>query len=93
MPVYQVILDHPKHPHLYVSPVTGAVLKRRNRPWRIFDFLWMLHIMDYRGRENFNHWLLTAMSVLAILTAASGLALWAWRVPRRRKRRTGIATS
>lgn len=91
MPVYQVILDHPKNPHLYISPTTGQVLKRRNRPWRIFDFFWMLHIMDYGQRDDFNHWLLTAMSVLAILTSVSGLALWAWRIPRRKRRRPKIA--
>lgn len=80
MPVYQVILDHPKEPHLYVSPITGKVLTRRNKPWRIFDFFWMLHIMDYADRESFNHWLLTTMSALAILTSASGLALWRYRL-------------
>ncbi len=80
MPVYRVILDHPKNPHLYISPVTGRVLKRRNKPWRMFDFFWMLHIMDYRDREDFNHWLLTTMSVLAILTSASGLVIWGPRV-------------
>jgi len=82
MPVYQVILDHPKQPHIYVCPVTGKVLTRRNNLWRIFDFFWMLHIMDYGGRANFNHWLLTGMSALAILTSASGLTLWWWRRPR-----------
>ena len=86
MPVYQVILDHPKQPHLYVSPITGKVLKRRNKQWRLFDFFWMLHIMDYGHREDFNHWLLTTMSALAILTSASGLALWSWRLPLRRNR-------
>ena len=86
MPVYRVVLDHPQEPHLYISPVTGKVLKRRNQPWRLFDFLWMLHIMDYGKRENFNHWLLSAMSLLAILTSASGLALWWWRRPCRRRK-------
>lgn len=86
MPVYRVILDHPKEPHLYISPITGRVLKRRNDPWRLFDFLWMLHIMDYQERDDFNHWLLTGMSALAILTSATGLALWVWRIPRRRAR-------
>ena len=85
MPVFQVILDHPKEPHLYVCPRTGAVLKRRNKPWRIFDFFWMLHIMDYGARENFNHRLLTGMSVLAILTSTTGLGLWCWRLPRWRR--------
>ena len=82
MPVYQVILDHPKEPHIYVCPVTGEVLKRRNNLWRIFDLCWMLHIMDYGERESFNHWLLTGMSSLAIMTSASGLTLWWWRRPR-----------
>ena len=85
MPVYQVVLDHPQHPHLYVSPVTGDILARRNRIWRIFDFFWMLHIMDYGERDNFNHWLLTAASALAVLTSASGLLLWTLRIPRRRR--------
>ena len=87
MPVYQVVLDHEKQTHLYICPVTGEVLKRRNRLWRIFDFFWMLHIMDYGERDNFNHWLLTGMSVLAITTSASGLALWWWRRPRWLRRR------
>jgi len=86
MPVYQVILDHPQEPHLYICPVTGEVLKRRNKPWRLFDFFWMLHIMDYSERDDFNHPLLTAMSLLAILTSVTGLALWAWRIPRRKSR-------
>lgn len=86
MPVYRVILEHPKHPHLYISPTTGDVLKRRNENWRWFDLFWMLHIMDYRERNNFNHWLLTGASVLAILTSVSGLALWWYRLPCRKRR-------
>ncbi len=86
MPVYRVILDHEKHPHLYVSPTTGEILKRRNENWRWFDFFWMLHIMDYRERESFNHWLLTGASALAILTSASGLALWWYRLPFKKRR-------
>ena len=89
MPVYRVILDHPKNPHIYVSPVTGEVLKRRNKVWRLFDFFWMLHIMDYRARESFNHWLLTTMSLLAILTSSSGLVLWCWRLPRSKNSTSG----
>lgn len=87
MPVYQVVLDHPKQPHVYVQPVTGEVITRRNRPWRIFDFFWMLHIMDYREREDFNHWLLTTMSLVAVLTSASGLVMWGSRLPMRRRRK------
>lgn len=86
MPVYQVILDHPKRTHLYISPVTGEVIKRRNRPFRIFDFFWMLHIMDYRERDNFNHLLLTTMSIFAILTSLTGLVLWWYRIPFKKRK-------
>lgn len=94
LPAYRVVLDHPKQPHIYVSSITGEVTSRRNARWRVFDFFWMLHIMDYGDRENFNHWLLSAMSALAIFTAASGLVLWGFRIgrkPRRNVRTAGRA--
>jgi uncharacterized membrane protein YkoI len=86
MPVYRVILDHEKHTHIYISPTTGDILKRRNEKWRWFDFFWMLHIMDYEERDNINHWLLIGASALAIVTSATGLALWWYRIPWRKRR-------
>lgn len=86
LPVYQVMMDHPKHTHIYVDASTGRIMARRNKSWRTFDFFWMLHTMDYKGRDNFNHPLLTIASALAIATSGTGLALWSWRaIPRRRK--------
>lgn len=90
LPAYEVIFDHPKEPHLFVSAVTGEILARRNRPWRLFDFFYMLHVMDYRQREDFNHWLLTLFSALAVLTAASGLSLHVWRLVLGRARRNSL---
>lgn len=93
LPAYRVELDHLKEPHIYVNAVTGEVTARRNAVWRLFDFFWMLHIMDYDERSDFNHWVLSSFSALAIVTAASGLALWGWRIiprPRRATIRTGI---
>ncbi|RMH10155.1 MAG: hypothetical protein D6695_11965, partial [Planctomycetota bacterium] len=88
LPAYAVQLDHPKRPHIYIDARSGQITARRNRPWRIFDFFWMLHTMDYAGRDDFNHPLLTGFSVLAIASAGSGLALWGWRaMPRRRSTR------
>lgn len=86
LPAYLVELDHAKRPHIYVDAETGQVTARRNRSWRVFDFFWMLHTMDYAGRDNFNHLLLTTFSVLAIATSASGLTLWGWRFASRVRR-------
>lgn len=80
IPAWQVALDHADAPRLYVHAATGEITARRNRAWRLFDFFWMLHTMDYRTRDDFNHPLLTAASLLAIATAGTGLALWVWRL-------------
>ena len=55
---------------------------RRNDRWRVFDFFWMLHVMDYRERENFNHPLLISMAGLALATVLAGLVLLVIRVRR-----------
>jgi len=65
-----------------VDGVTGEVTARRNDTWRVYDFLWGLHIMDYRGREDFRHELLIVAAVVAVLTATSGLVLWIVRAAR-----------
>lgn len=59
----------------YVSAETGEVLARRTNRWRLYDFMWGLHIMDWRDRENFNSPLLIAASVLALASALAGAAL------------------
>ncbi len=93
LPAYRVEIHHPKQPRLYIDARTGQVVSRRNRLWRVFDFFWMLHTMDYGGRDDFNHPLLTGFSVLAIATSASGVTLWGWRAGSRlrRKRNPGPA--
>ncbi len=88
LPAYEVVLDHSRNPHIYIDAYTGAVTARRNRQWRVFDFFWMLHTMDYSSRDDFNHPLLTSFSVLAILTALTGMSLWLWRANARWKRRS-----
>jgi len=85
LPVWQVALDHPKKVNLYIDPVNGEVLARRSGKWRVFDFFWMLHIMDYGEREDFHHPLLTAAAFLAALSALSGILLWGYRLFRPRR--------
>jgi hypothetical protein len=60
---------------LYLDPVTAKVHAVRSTKWRIFDFFWMLHIMDYDERDDFNSPLLIIAAAFGVLTSASGLAL------------------
>jgi len=75
LPVWRVDFDDDAETSLYVAADTGEVVTRRNRLWRVYDVAWMLHIMDYREREDFNHPLLVSASVLALLVALSGIYL------------------
>jgi len=60
---------------LYLHPDTGVLVTRRHRFWRWFDFLWMLHIMDYDQRTDMNNGLLRASTVLAGIGVMSGMWL------------------
>lgn len=79
-PVWRAEFTDKNKTRLYISPETGQVLARRNRIWRLYDFFWMLHIMDYDERENFNNPLIRAFAATGLLFALSGLFLVAQRV-------------
>ncbi len=89
LPAYRVVLEHPSDTAIYVSANRGVVTTRRNKQWRRFDFFWMLHTMDYQGRDNFNHWLLKTFSIFGLATVLSGFFLWfkSSRFSRKRKKR------
>jgi uncharacterized iron-regulated membrane protein len=76
LPAYRIEMEHASDTVIYVSANRGLVTARRNDQWRIFDFFWMLHTMDYKGRDNFNNWLLKAVSVFGFGTVISGFVLW-----------------
>ncbi|NNC38567.1 MAG: hypothetical protein HKO02_14010 [Hyphomonadaceae bacterium] len=88
VPVWQVKYDDKERTRLYISPMSGDLLKTRTRLWRIFDFMWMLHIMDYDDRDDINNWWLVLLSFFALLFALSGAALVVHRVFLRPKRKT-----
>ncbi len=76
LPLYRVDFEHASHPRLYLDAWTGEVVARRTDTWRIFDFLWMLHVMDYETRDDFNHPLLQTAAALGLIIAVTGYVLW-----------------
>jgi Na(+)-translocating NADH:ubiquinone oxidoreductase F subunit len=94
-PVWRVDFDDAEDTSVYVSRVSGAVLEHRNSTWRLFDLFWMLHIMDYSERTNFNNPLLVSSAAGGLWMALTGVWLLfasvrlAEFVPRR-WRRSGI---
>ena len=53
----------------------GDVLEHRNNSWRLFDVFWMLHIMDYSGRKDFNNPLVVGAAIGGLWLALSGIWL------------------
>jgi hypothetical protein len=76
LPAYAVSFKHPSKTTVYVAAELGTVQKFRNDKWRVFDFLWMLHTMDYKGRDNLGNILLRAFSIFGLFTVFSGFALY-----------------
>lgn len=72
--------------HLYIDADTGQVLALRTRWWRLYDWMWGLHIMDLEGREDTNHPILIVFAALALVTTLLALVLLPL-ASRRRSRR------
>lgn len=74
-PVWRVEFTDKERTTLLVSAATGEVLGAKNNSWRLWDIAWMLHIMDYRERQSFNHPLIITVATGAAWLALSGLIL------------------
>lgn len=84
-PLWRVEFEGWNRPTLYFSPQTGELLARRHELWRIFDFAWMLHIMDYSDRSDVNNPLLRVATWTAAAMAISGAWLLVWSFSGRKR--------
>jgi len=76
LPAWAITFDYASSPTFYISSELGTLTSVRHNSWRIFDFLWMLHTMDYEGRDDFGNWLIKIFSLIALITAISGIVLF-----------------
>jgi len=61
--------------HFYVDAGSGEIVARRTRFWRVYDFMWGLHIMDLQGRkQTHNPWVVT-FSLLTLVMVLMALVL------------------
>lgn len=75
LPIWQVDFNDAMDSSYYVSGSTGELLERRNSTWRLWDFFWMLHNMDYANRTSFNHPLIVMVGFAMVWLAVTGLWL------------------
>jgi hypothetical protein len=100
LPAWRVDFDDGANRALYVAADTGAVTAHRSTLWRVYDFLWSLHIMDFKNHEDFNTPLLivsTALSLVVIVTGfimfPSRLGWHSWRKRRKARRDAALGAS
>ena len=60
---------------LYFSAEDATLVAVRTDAWRLKDVFWMLHTMDYRGRDDFNNPLVMLAGAAAAWVALTGLWL------------------
>ncbi|MFT4929287.1 MAG: Na+-transporting NADH:ubiquinone oxidoreductase subunit F [Phenylobacterium sp.] len=75
LPVWRANFADAEGSSLYFDGVSGKFVGIKVDTWRVFDFLWMLHIMDYSERSNFNHPLIVLVVSLTLFLALSGFLL------------------
>jgi exosortase/archaeosortase len=63
------------------------VITVRSDIWRVFDFFWMLHIMDYDEREDFNNPLLISFAASSVFFSFTGFILLLQNIRLRTRKR------
>ena len=75
-PVWEASYDDHARTALYFSAEDGRFVAARNDTWRLFDFFWMLHTMDFRGRDDFNNPLVIFFTTGALWVGLTGVLLF-----------------
>ena len=89
LPAWRVAFADPDDTSVFVAAESGKIAAVRTGTWRLYDFFWSLHIMDWKNHENFNTpWLLGfALGGLLLGLAGTVLLFMRWPFRRRAKRR------
>jgi hypothetical protein len=74
-PSWQAQFDDEAGTRLYFAAEDGRLVAVRTDTWSVRDFLWMLHTMDYAGRDDFNHPLIVVTALAALWVGATGVWL------------------
>ena len=68
LPLYKIetISEDSKEINVYVDPFSKEIVAVRSNQWRIWDFMWGIHIMDWDERDNIGNIFLKIFSILAL---------------------------
>ena len=87
LPAWRIAYADPEATRVFVVVDTGRITAVRTGTWRLYDFFWGLHIMDWKNHENFNTWWLLGFAIGGLILGLAGSVLLFMRWPFRRRRR------
>ena len=79
--------------HFYIDGGSGEIVARRTRWWRIYDFMWGLHIMDLQGREDTNNPWVVSFGILSLGMVLLAFALLPLTIRRKNARHGNVSGS
>lgn len=86
LPAWRIAFSDTDQTSVFVAADTGKITAVRTGTWRLYDFFWSLHIMDWKNHEDFNSWWLLTFAIGGLALGLAGSVLLFMRWPFRRKR-------
>ena len=86
LPAWRIALSDTENTSVYIEANSGRIAAVRNGTWRLYDFFWGLHIMDWKNHENFNSWRLLGFAIGGLILGLAGTVLLFMRWPFRRRK-------
>jgi uncharacterized iron-regulated membrane protein len=83
LPAWRINFDDFGAPSIYISAQTGQLVGKRHEFWRLFDWMFRFHIMDYGAAEEVDNMLLFWITLAGILACIFGLVLVYFRIFKR----------
>ena len=80
--------------HFYIDGGSGEIIARRTSWWRIYDFMWGLHIMDLQGREDTSNPWVVSFGILSLCMVLLAMVLLPLTIRRKNgKNGKGVSSS
>ncbi len=74
-PGFEVHFADDLNTRVYVDQASGEMLGHRNDPWKIADWMYRLHFMDYSGGRDFNNLLIAAAGLFSVWFVLTGVVM------------------
>lgn len=87
LPAWRIAFADADDTSVFVAGDTGRIAAVRTGTWRLYDFFWGLHIMDWKNHADFNTPWLLAFAIGGLVFWTGGAVLLWMRWPIRRRRR------